>query len=296
MNSNLYLSIPLTDINNWTKLDNVCWKISKLSFGQHIAFNLKGINFLNPSGILMLFLLCMEVNNRTSEKVKLLHVNSNLQRYLKRVKFYDYDFAYSDVSETWWSWPSLNLDTGIQLSCIDKPHDVGELAEKTKKILYKWFPSPTLNRYRDKAITVLMEMCNNSIEHSSLDNEYGTCYCTIQKYNHMSGPCIFIAVGDLGIGIRQHLVRRYRWICNTDAEYIKEAIAGRSGRLDGTGGLGLRMIKEITSDYRGNLIIRSGKGAILVDNEVRSFDAKHGFPGTQCTIILRPETHLSYRT
>lgn len=284
----------IPDINNWTKLDSIGWKISKVTSGQHIEFDLNGVKFLNPSGILMLFIICMEASSRSKEKVRLTNINSDLNNYMKRVGFYNYNFVSTNQNNSWWSRLSADSKSVIEITRLASSVDIGELAEKTSKILYSWFPGSALKLYRDKAITVVMEVCGNSIEHSNPDNDFGECYCTLQKYDHHDGPCIFIAVGDLGIGIRQHLFRRYRWICSTEAEYIKEALGGRSGRLDGSGGMGLLSIKDITYNYNGNLIVRSGKGAVLIDNDLRSYEFKHTIPGTQATIILRPREDRLY--
>jgi len=84
-------TIAIIEPNNWTQLDNITRKVSKLPVGKQAEFDLTKVKFLNSSGVLMLFLLCIEAYNRTGIRVRITNVDSKIQRYLRKIKFYDYD-------------------------------------------------------------------------------------------------------------------------------------------------------------------------------------------------------------
>jgi anti-sigma regulatory factor (Ser/Thr protein kinase) len=133
--------------------------------------------------------------------------------------------------------------------------------------------------------TVVSELCHNIVDHSE-----DTGYLAVQRYmNHSTGRrFVMIAVGDLGIGVRSALSKRYEdaegW---SHYEAITKALQKEtSSSVSGDRGLGLHKVHEITRKYSGSLRIRSGDACFYFRNN-RAFCFSPGFfPGVQVMISL----------
>lgn len=292
-NDNVEISIP--DLNGWIeKMDTVYWRVSKLRDGQFVNLNLSNIKFFRPSGVILLLLICIDIFGKTNNTVMLIGLDDNVLAYLERVGFLEYDFIKLDLSLPWWkrfpriSAKSLSI---IEITQIGSSADVADFAERVNEILNVWYPGKDRELYRGNVNTIIMEICNNSIDHSSeIEGNYGECFCMLQKYTHRNRIVeVSLSIGDLGIGIREHLTKRHGWSRSSEAEYIQMAIDGLSGRMDDSGGLGLPRIKSITSKNNGVLLVKSGKGAIILDDEIKLINFNHGFNGTQCYLNLSPK-------
>lgn len=290
------IDIKITDLNCWIdKMDSVFWQISKLKNGQSVDINLKNISFIRPSGVILLLLICKEIFDKTRNVISITGLNESVVAYLERVGFLEYDFVNISLNIPWWKrlTKSAKSYSVIEISEMSSYNDVANFAEKANEIFIEWFPGKKYEIYRANVNTIIMEICNNSIDHSSgCEGINGKCYCMLQRYNHLyslqNRVEICLSIGDLGIGIRDHLRKKHGWVGSSESEYIEKAIGGLSGRSDESGGLGLPRIKSITSENNGLLLLRSGKGAVKLDDSINHIDCKHGFRGTQCYFNLSP--------
>ena len=204
------VNIDLPDINEpLTNLDSLYWRVSKLVPGERLAFDLKNIKFLRPLGIISLLLAAKQAHEKTQQRVRLHNLKQEVLYYLERVNFFQYDFVYTlETLQFWDRWSrSRNSLSVIEIAKLTSPHDVFALRERIEQILETWFDGKPLQTYRDSAVKAIMEICNNSIEHSELglaDNQYGECFCLLQKYTHGNSPEIAVAIGDLGVGNPTH--------------------------------------------------------------------------------------------
>ncbi len=133
--------------------------------------------------------------------------------------------------------------------------------------------------------TVVSELCHNIVDHSE-DAGYLAAQCYT---NHSTGRrFVMIAVGDLGIGMRSALKKRYEdadeW---SHYDSIVKALQKEStSSITGDRGLGLPKVHEITKKYSGSLRIRSGDASFYFRNN-RAYCFNAGlFPGVQIMISL----------
>jgi len=86
--------------------------------------------------------------------------------------------------------------------------------------------------YRQLSFEAINELCNNSVEHSRFEGN-GEGYFVLQKYLDFSGKAnVIMSVGDYGIGVHSHLIRKYPDFSSSDeAHMLSQAISGINGRL-----------------------------------------------------------------
>ncbi|GAB6171980.1 hypothetical protein JCM15765_14580 [Paradesulfitobacterium aromaticivorans] len=276
----------------FANMDNLYWRLSRLKYGEKLTLDLRNHKFLRPIAVIGLLLAAKQAFTLTGERVRIINLTGEIFPYFERIDFFENEFIYTTESLSFWNpWGrSSNSLSVLGIVKIENPSDVFNLKERVEKILEAWFTGKILQPYRDSAVKAIVEICNNSIEHSRLgyyEIEYGECYCMLQKYTQNNHPAISVAIGDLGVGIRAHLKSKYNWNRN-DVFYIQKALDGLSGRKAGAGGLGLRRTQEIIQQFGGNLAVKSGKGIVVFDRVYESCELNHSLKGTQCIINLRP--------
>lgn len=280
----------------FANMNSLYWRLSRLSPGEKLAFNLSKLKFIRPIAAISLLLAAKQAFESTGKRVRVFNLNKEVPQYLERINFFQQEFVYTTESSPFWkSWNrSGNSLTVLEIARLQNPSDVFNLKEKVEKILEAWFDNKALQPYRDSAVKAIVEICNNSIEHSRFnhfdDVEYGECFCALQKYTRNDSAEIAMAIGDLGMGIRTHLKSKYNWNHN-DVFYIQKALEGFSGRKTGAGGLGLRRTQEIIQRFGGGLAVKSGKGIVVYEQEYKSRVLNHSLRGTQCSINLRPNRY-----
>ena len=282
--------ITLPDLNNWfKKIDGLCWKLYKLKIGQQVVLDMQKTIFIRPSGAMMVLLLCIEIYNRTGERVRLDNLKADVLAYLERIDLFKFNIVYTDSRLS--IWRKMNRGNKslsvIEITEIKDPSDVNAFRKRSQEIIQRWFSDEDLKSDCDKISTIIFELCNNSLEHSTGTQEMGTCYGILQVYKHQNGPEITLTIGDLGIGIRNHLKIKHSWVYNSDAITIKKVLNGLSGRLDGSGGIGLPTVKHRTRELNGNLYIRSGRAVVGLEDELRVAEFDGSFPGMQSHIVIR---------
>lgn len=282
-------TINLPNLNEWKeKMDGICWRINKLRLGDHVTLNMTKIMFIKPQGTIMLLLICNRIWNITGAKVKITKINPAVQSYLERADFFNYSFVYTENKISLWNMFNRNTNSLsiIEITHIKSPNDSANLKRRVQSILETWFPDRISAQYCSRVSTMISEICNNSLEHSKGYTDMGECYFVLQRYTHAGKPEIVIAIGDIGVGIRHHLKFKYNWVSDSDVLCIKKILRGLSGRLDGSGGMGIPFIKSTISNYNGTFLIRSGKGYVEVKDHISSNEFQNSFPGTQSLIIL----------
>lgn len=275
----------------FANMDNLYWRLSRLCPDEKLAFDVSGLKFIRPIAVISLLLAAKQAFELNRQRVRMFNLNEEVLKYLERINFFESEFVYTTESLPFWKkWNrSENSLTVLEIARLQNPSNVFNLKEKVENILEAWFTGKDLKTYRESAVKAIVEICNNSIEHSRLnfyEVEYGECYCILQKYTRNSGSEIAIAIGDLGVGIRAHLKAKYNWNHN-DVFYILKALEGISGRKNGAGGLGLRRTQEIIRQFGGSLAVKSGKGIVVYEQDYETRVLYHSFKGTQCMINLR---------
>ncbi len=155
-----------------------------------------------------------------------------------------------------------------------------------------WFRDPRLQR----AVSMMLSELGENIVHS---NDYG--YLFLQRYRsteYAGGTRLVIAINDLGIGIRQSLIRTTLIRSDmTDSDCIELALQHRITGTNQNRGIGLEEVRRLAvqSAKYTELRIRSGTGALIIEqNQVRKEDQLTAIPGVQITLILEGDPRHNY--
>lgn len=288
LNPSVDQTIRVDTLSDWRKIDVLWWQSDSVIPSTKVALDMHSITSLNPQAIIMLYFLCKKIKGKSSFDVLLKDLSPQVAGYLERVNFFDYSVAYHTGE-------SINFDRNpltknlIELTAVNSLLQINKLGDWFYSNFEHWFPDASQTMYRQLAFEAINELCSNSVEHSTFDNN-GKGYFLLQRYSDSSDKTnIIMSVGDCGIGIRNHLIRKYPEIdTSTDEEALIQAISGKSGRLQKTGGRGLKSICTLTKDYGGYFIIRSGCGLVFIQNGgITSNTYSYPLTGTTSTFCLR---------
>jgi len=281
--------VPNVLHNDPGKLDRLYELVSQIQRGETVLLDLSQVQFVYPTGIVGMALFLRSAYERSGHKLIVSGCQDNILAYLQRINFFDtcseWAVCTAEVpseSELARSEASTNL---LELRPIRNHDDVNLAANRAQGIIRSWlsFNSSQLNNL----VIVLSEMGGNVCDHSK---DYG--FICIQKYLHGLGSNVVvrIAVGDMGIGIRQSLMQRHRNIGSTSIAYIRAALQGKTSRPGKyIRGNGFQRVQEIVRGCNGSLFVRSGDGAVLIpaaSGEIIDFPNLIDFPGTFVAITL----------
>lgn len=287
---NDYIEVNITkNINSGEHdINNICRILSKIKSGEKLKLSFESLDFIKPSGVILLMILCRKAYELTDNKVTLDKIPFKIYNYLKSIKFFITCTEWCELGQFYkssiFNFMSLsNPYSTVDIMCVSKMDFIGFtlLNNRIRELIDSWLTDRQYSIYKDDLQTALAELCNNSIEHSD-----SKTYFTLQKYKD---EWVELCIGDMGIGISEHLRRKHRWIARRDVDYIKIALDGTTGRQSGHGGFGLKKIQEFVYKYNGELSIHSLKGIVKVQGKKNPIvlERYHSFPGTQCHLILR---------
>lgn len=274
----------LMDFDVWMK------KINNLEKDDRLCFNLSGVKFINTEALIVLVTASKLAYDKSLKNVLWDQLKPEVYSYLERVDVTRIRFISikRPASAKKFNRAVTQSNNLVELSIIGNWKDIGDAIKKTKGVLNRWFPNKSADYHR-KVITLIKETVENSIDHSGEHPNEGFCYYAVQKYEHSDGKVeIFIAVGDIGVGMLASLRRVYPDTKDDAAAIVGALIDGKSGRESGRGGLGYVTIKETLADLKGQLTIRSGKAAVKYSSlrcVPQVYRKKTFYPGTQ--IIFR---------
>ena len=279
-----------------SQLDGPLWYARKIPAGQKAPLDFYEIKFLRPEAVILMIVISEMFYKRTGESVGWINLSPDEKSYLERINISQLEFIDVPKPERLWfrsKSPSKHL---FELQRINDPTQLGEITTRTKDILKTWFPDNIKGSmfYNDAAL-IIMEIVNNTIEHSVSDytKKPGTCYFTIQQYQppNSPNPKVIIAFGDAGMGIRNSLQRANEWVPNNDLYALKKVLleGGVTARMDGSGGLGLKSIVELLEKHGGAISVRTGYNSIYYEPQTQSLRTKkfrEAIVGTQTSIVL----------
>lgn len=272
-------------------LDGLMWHISKLQANDNFSFDFSNIEFLRPESTLLLILLSFQGNAKTKQPVEWIGLSHELYSYMERIDIATIPFIFPKppLKSIHWKRSKSPSDTLIEIRTIRNVQECASVVARTKNVLSKWFPEKIATNYLQEIPILISEIIGNSLEHSDFPANV-MCYYTLQKYHYKESPKVVIALGDIGMGIRNSLKSSNSWIKENDYLAIKKAFfEGVSSRSDGTGGLGFQSVKEILKKHNGSITIRSGMAALSYDiksNKDYKKDFRIPLPGTQTSFIL----------
>lgn len=267
-----------------TTIDAMCPQLHSVKNGEEILFDLSEVHFVTPDALLLLVTSSKFCHEKTHRPVVWARVNVDVRSYMDRMDINSLPFISLEHPPLFKRYRYDKSDTLIEVSTIANTQEIGCAIIQTKKILERWLPNGSYANLMDIS-TLFKETFENSIEHSSLEPSNGVCYYTLQKYTRADHTTeIQIAVGDMGVGIFGSQKRKYP-DTKDDADAIIQALQfGRSGRLDGGGGMGFANVRDALGNLNGHLTIRSGKARVEYPhkkNVIRIFRHGTNYPGTQ---------------
>ncbi|SFM23865.1 ATP-binding protein [Pelosinus propionicus] len=281
-------TITVTNLSDWREID-ILWHTSdRIEAGNICTLDMCNISSLNPQAIVMLFMLCRKIKTHSSSGVVLDNLTPQIDGYLRRVNFFDYEVATSKGNSIEFSKNPLSKNL-LELTRVDSLMQINKLGDWFYDNFEHWFPDKLQSMYRQLSFEAINELCSNSVEHSKLEGN-GEGYFVLQKYWDFDNKTnVIMSVGDYGIGIRNHLIRKYPEFSLIDeAHILSQAISGISGRLRTGGGRGLKSICNLTRDYGGYLVLRSGCGLVFIRNgNIFTKNYSYPIPGTQCVFCLK---------
>lgn len=252
---------------------------------ERYVLDMRRVGFIKPYGVVALLLAARRLAGLSGRRVELTNVNRQVHSYLERMDLFevggDWIAPAEALDEGWDRNPqTLNL---LELTPVEGPRDVVRAIGRAEGVFSRWLEVPNLNGL----LLVLSELCANVHQHSG--DPLGCLM--IQKYEEgASGRAVVcVAVGDLGCGVRASLSARHGEMGREPLDYLRAAMAGRTSRASGRGGLGLRMVEEAAKGARGRLWLRSETAAIAVraSGESRGHRDLRHVPGTQVAVDLR---------
>jgi len=182
--------------------------------------------------------------------------------------------------------PQLHLSTSTALqpiTLITKEEDITRLVCAFDFRLWKRYP--LTNESRNAFVKVMLELFQNIPQHSNATGEVKDPHglATMQDYT----DSIFLAVADMGIGLRQSLSLRDTVGCLSDREALNKIVfQGMSRFADPGHGGELRRIARLVRKWDGLLAIRSGNALVYMDVEQGDVYDVPFFPGVQIAVRL----------
>lgn len=254
-------------------------------------FDMKHINFITPYGVIALVLTARTLSARSGTSVILTRLNDSVHHYLQRMDVFDVGRGWlypdSTIDQAWYrnaATPNL-----LELTPITSAQDVEAVTARADHIFQRWLHPSDLRTL----LSVLSEVCANIYQHSG--DQFGCV--VIQKHEIGREAVITIAVGDLGCGVQGSLYARHGVLGDAPLAYLREALKGRTARISGRGGLGLRSVEQVVGRTAGFLWLRSETAALLRQATRNSIEQEDlaDMPGTQLVVQLRaPLQGLTY--
>jgi len=257
----------------------------ELPIGRPFALDMGAVRFIRPYGAIALVMTVRQLAARSGHRVQILNLRPDVHQYLHRMDFFDVVRPWTvspPTPEEEWA-RSQQTQNLLELTRIGDHDDIKNVVLRADRIFTRWLGSSDLKRL----LSILSELCSNIHQHSG--DEHGCVM--IQRYERSTEGVVEVslAVGDLGCGIRGSLSARYPKIGKEPLNYIYAALQGRTARLTGRGGLGLRHVEGIVQGYKGWFWLRSETAAILTygPNDRREERGLALLPGTQAAVLLK---------
>lgn len=271
-------------------LDNLLRRDNPFSSSEKCVFDLSGISFITPAGLVGLTAACHALSTLGREPTIVVE-DLNVRTYLSRTAFF---FAVDGVAtiqpavsktrnlayEVFRGYNPLLIEVTEIKSGAALPDLLNQVVEVLRfRLKYKKYDAYDI-------ATAISELCQNTFDH----NQNTSGFIAMQVYGKDSNRFLEIAVADFGCGLAATLRRNPKNpTLATDIDAIKLAIQrGVSEHDDPTRGTGLYHLLEITYKHSGSVHIRSGSGAARyrMDQKRGWFLPVPAMPGVQVAMTL----------
>jgi signal transduction histidine kinase len=225
------------------------------------VWDMGAVDFVRPYGVLALLLAARRAAQAHGQPILLRNLAGNIRAYLWHMRVLQQVDAWlqmhSDGDHTA-QFPPPQSHRVLELTWVRGPQDVGQIVARAAEIFARQMRGVDLRHL----LSVLSELCANVYQHSG--DAYGCAL--IQTYHSRDHTTrVRLAVGDLGVGIRQSLrdsTRAPQVADDSTPAYLMAAFGGQSSRATGRGGLGLRLVSQAVRACGGSLWLRSDDAAL----------------------------------
>ena len=277
-------TLKAVTVDNLLEKMDVLLKENNLS---SVEIDLQKVNFVDPYGLVALCLAGRHLKSKCDEISMILPNNFDCQSYLHATNFIPLINNFMQVKNKLPGIESahhLSDDVVLELTKIEKKdkepnNDINKILERLSTILRSQlnFDEQEIANFSN----LISELCHNIKDHSEDEG-----FVAVQRYQRrVDGKrYVVIGVGDLGIGIKNSLGKRYDVSSWSHIDAIVQALKKEVSAIPDRG-FGLYMVSKITQDYRGDLHIRSGDARLYLRHSPRG-ERTVSFPGTQVSISL----------
>lgn len=253
------IRVPDTLKHGTAAVETLYSLISTAPEAARYVLDMEDVHFVEPCGVIGLVTVARSLADATGKRVFIKNLGAQVYPYLHRMNLFqaagEWLRPIESMSEEWSrNANTINLLELTQISGVDNVYTV---VERAQSIFTPWLAPDDL----DNLIRVISELCQNIYQHSG--DPHGCVL--IQKYHsevqHKVSICL--AVGDSGCGIRSSLMPRFSGLGDEPLDFIRAAMDGNfTCRRNNKGGLGLRTVRAIATDYNGYVTVRSESASI----------------------------------
>lgn len=260
--------------------------LEQLDDSDRVVVDLRGTEFIDPFGLAVIWTLLRHAGQSAPPQV-LLPVRDGTANYLAASRVIEaLPMAVSCLPEL----PDISFRSSSRTIVMGATEVQDDESLQSVRDHYREMLRQQLactQEYADAFGATVSELCQNILDHS--DDPYGGI-ALAQRYRRKYDGVQFVvlAVADAGIGIRRSLNSKYREPFSEDAVAIQAALQPDYTARQGTGGLGLPRVLQVSREYGGRVDVWSGNASVRKQangrDQVHSGDV--ALPGTQLCVSL----------
>jgi len=258
--------------------------IELIASGKQESIDLTGASFIDPYALV---LLVLSLRQRENSGIPF-HVRwprrSDVQGWMRAMGFFE---EINDPKLAARRKGSSKSNALQPITHILEEEGISLLVGMFEKRLRKRYP--LTNQSRNSLVKLMFELFQNIPQHSNATGEITDSHglAAMQDY----ADSIFLAVGDMGIGLRKSLATRPGFAKLSDASALNKIVyEGMSRFVDPGRGGELRQIARLIRKWDGLLVIRSEEALLHMDVERGEIYDVPYLPGVQ--IGLRIPRHV----
>jgi len=254
--------------------------IGVIASKESASLDLTDADFIDPYALLLLVLSLRHRENLGKSLHVRWPVRKDVLGWMRAMGFFG---AIDDPKLTRRSEASSKSDALQPITHIIGEEEVSRLVNAFDKRLTNRYP--LTDESRNALVKVMIELFQNIPQHSNATGEVADPHglAAMQDY----ADSIFLAVADMGIGLRQSLATRDGFVDLSDPSALNRIVFDGMSRFSDPGRGGeLRRIARLVRKWDGLLAIRSGEALLYMDAEQGDvYDAPY-FPGVQIGVRL----------
>ena len=234
-------------INNDKSFGYIAEKIEKVEKNDIVYINLCSIYVINSDNLIILLMLVYLLSKKVMQRIYII-AEQKILSYLYSIGFYKLNYV---------SRKDLFFDQIIKCDNVLLP---------IMKFVGKYGRDDLLNMIRmnlhkygsiiESVQHIIINLSENCLEHTSQDPERIDCFAYVEKNNSI----VKIVIMDFGEGFLESFLRnRTEEDIHNSIEAVKAAfIEHKTSKKESNYGAGLWALKDIISEKKGSVVIRTG--------------------------------------